>query len=315
MADYFDIYKYNQPERKQNGKSSYSFHSDGYANKGFVISFYHMITGKELKFKAYIVTLNETFTPNYNSNEVYGRMDAIQSYRGTSRSITLAFKVLAESLSESYENLAKTQTLVQMQYPAYTNVKNALTIAQAPLIKLKVMNIIADSNVPRQSGGSGRELYDSYASNDNSADGLLGIIDSLTVNHAGVSGDDGIFEKADNTMLPKNIEINLNFKPLHTHGLGWKIGDDGLYVFGQRNTDSSPVSFPYGADQINNPGSRPTSYAASPPISTPPAPSSAEDPPGGAAAATAAEQTRALKEADEGTAQKILIDVYATIPK
>jgi len=97
--------------------------------------------------------------------------------------------------------------------------------------------------------------------------------------------------------------------------LGWKIGNGGLYVFGQRDANSSPVSFPYGADQINNPGSTPTSYAASPPISTPPAPSSAEDPPGGAAAATAAEQTRALKEADEGTAQKILIDVYATIPK
>lgn len=251
MADYFDIYKYNQSERKEYGKSSYSFHSDGYANDGFVISFYHMITGKELRFKAFITVLNDTYSPNYNPEEVYGRMDPIYSYRGTTRSISLAFKVPAESAGEAYENLAKAQTLIQMQYPAYTNVKNALTIAQAPLIRLKVMNIINDSNNSSQNEESARTLYDSYSSNDDATEGLLGIIDSLTVDQSGLIGDDGIFEKESNTMLPKLMDINLNFKPIHTHGLGWTMGTDGNYVFGKRNVNSEPVSFPYGAAQAS----------------------------------------------------------------
>lgn len=249
MSNYFDINKYNLVTNSKDYSASYSHHSDAYANDGFVISFYHMISGKELRFKAFLISISDTFTPNYNSEEVYGRMDPIHSYRGTTRAISLAFKVPAESVGEAYENLAKTQTLVQMQYPAYTNVKNALTIAQAPLVKLKVMNIVADSNAFSSDTSSPKTLYDSYSSNDDPTEGLLGVIDSLTVNHVGVTGDDGIFEKGPNTMLPKLLEINLNFKPLHTHGLGWTKNSSG-YVFGKRSGGSEPVSFPYGAQQF-----------------------------------------------------------------
>ena len=48
--------------------------------------------------------------------------------------------------------------------------------------------------------------------------------------------DVGVFEKANNTILPKVIEIQLNFAPIHEHTLGWL--EDGSFA---------EPSFPYGA--------------------------------------------------------------------
>lgn len=248
-------------------------HSDAYANNGFVISFYHMITGKELRFKAFLTALNETYTPDYASEQVFGRMDPIHTYKGTTRSIALGFKIPAASMSEAYENLAKTQTLIQMQYPAYTDVKSALTIAQAPLIRIKVMNIIRAADKGARQNYTGRfTLYDSYQSENNTRYGLLGVIDSLTVDHQLSNDDIGVLEKGINTVLPKNIEVNLNFKPLHEHTNGWKINDlTGLFDFAE-------PAFPYGAAEHGNPGRPPSApdidFEPSPesvPEETPPA--------------------------------------------
>ena len=46
---------------KYNSEGNIQDSSDAYANAGFVISFYHVITGQSLKFKAYITNFNERF--------------------------------------------------------------------------------------------------------------------------------------------------------------------------------------------------------------------------------------------------------------
>jgi hypothetical protein len=221
-----------------------------------------MITGKELRFKAFLTALNETYTPDYASEQVFGRMDPIHTFKGTTRAIALGFKIPAASMSEAYENLAKTQTLIQMQYPAYIDVQNALTIAQAPLIRIKVMNIIraADKGAKQATGGvSALTLYDSYQSEDNVLYGLLGVIDSLTVDHQLSNDDIGVLEKGTNTVLPKNIEVNLNFKPLHEHTNGWKVNEEtGYFEFAE-------PAFPYGAGEYENIGAPQETYIPSNP--------------------------------------------------
>ena len=98
--------------------------------------------GKKVFFKAFITAFNETYTPNFNSTEVFGRTDPIQQYKNTTRNITLAWKLPAASESEAYENLGRAQSLIQMLYPTYLNVDSALTLSQAPLVRLKVMNLV-----------------------------------------------------------------------------------------------------------------------------------------------------------------------------
>jgi hypothetical protein len=70
--------------------------------------------------------------------------------------------------------------------------------------------------------------------------GLLGAIESVTVQHNIENENVGVLEKSNNTILPKLIDINLSFKPLHEHPIGWS-----------ENIFSQP-SFPYDAIQYDN---------------------------------------------------------------
>jgi hypothetical protein len=124
----------------------YTDGSDFLANQQkLLVSFLHVPSGKAIFFKAFIVAFNEQYTSNWASEEVYGRNDPIHLFKNTSRKITLGLKVPAASESEAYENLGKIQRLTQFLYPNYTDVGSATTIAQSPLVRIKVMNLMQKS--------------------------------------------------------------------------------------------------------------------------------------------------------------------------
>ena len=257
----FDVRKY------QNENYTLVDGSDALANKRqLVISFYHVPSGRSVFFKAFITAFNESYNSNFTPNETFGRTDPIYQYKNTTRKITLAFKVPAASEGEAYENLGKVSALEQMLYPNYTEVNSATTLAQAPLIRVKVMNLM--SAIPNYnemteedyevfSNGSGNPrniLYNSYNSDSNPKNGLLGVIDNLVVNH-NLEGDDGVFFKrreeegvarpVSNTILPKFIDINLSFSPIHETTLGWdtnKTQTNSLFPYGVVTDDTHPLS-------------------------------------------------------------------------
>ena len=110
-----------------------------------VISFYLEPTKEKVYFKAFITTFSDTFTPSYNTTQVFGRTDPIHIYQNTTRTISLAFDVPASSESEAFENLGRVQKLIQMLYPGYTRLDDALTLSEAPLVRLKVMNLLGSN--------------------------------------------------------------------------------------------------------------------------------------------------------------------------
>ena len=227
-------------ELRQNAtfvQALYSDGSDAYANfKNTVLSFQNVRNGKDVFFKAFITAFNETYTPNFNSTEVFGRTDPIQQYKNTTRNITLAWKLPASSESEAYENLGKVQTLLQMLYPTYLS-DNTLTLSQAPLVRLKVMNLLQKNkkNSTTDANSDNGKIYKEYENMVGSGNGLLGAITSCTVNH-NLEGPDGVFEKdKQGTILPKLIDINISFTPLHEQTLGYGTSDSISY-------------FPYGVE-------------------------------------------------------------------
>lgn len=230
MSD-FNYAKYNSEGIMQDP-------SDAYANSGFVISFYHLISNTTLKFKAYITNFNESYNSDFAAEPVFGRADPIYAFRSTTRQIALTFKVPASSTGEAYENLAKAQKLVQFLYPAYVDETNALSIAQTPLTRLKIMNLVgnmAGENLP-DAGQSFSTIYSSYGPSSEAEKGLLGAIQNVTVMHNVENDEIGVFEIANGTILPKMIEIQLNFAPIHEHSIGWK--EDGTFT---------EPAFPYAA--------------------------------------------------------------------
>ena len=240
MSYLFDNSKYLSAEGAVDG-------SDAYGNKGYGIGFRHMISGEELYFKAFITAFNESYNSDWAVEQVYGRADGIYTFKNTSRSVTLAFKIPGFSPGEAYENLAKIQKLIQFLYPAYEDVNSATTITQSPLIRIKVMNLLQrNDNQGSVDTSNAKTLYESYKTGRGADDGTLGVITNLTVDHNLANNENSMIEKINSdggesgaTILPTFFDVNLDFKPIHHYPLGWFEGEGG-------NTFGTP-HYPYGA--------------------------------------------------------------------
>ena len=254
----FNVRKY------QNENNTLIDGSDALANKRhLVISFYHVPSKKSVYFKAFITAFNESYNSNFTPHETFGRTDPIYQYKNTTRKITVAFKILAASEGEAYENLGKLSLLEQMLYPAYGEADSATTLTQAPLIRIKVMNLLTSNFVNSEAPEAGDKnprnvVYNSYKSQKDPNLGLLGVIDNLNVNH-NLEGDDGVFFKrreeedpetgrkvakpVPNTILPKFIDVNLAFSPIHEQTIGWNSEGNplqSLFPYGIVTEDTSP---------------------------------------------------------------------------
>jgi len=207
--------------------------SDG---RGMQLSFYHVPSQRAVYFKAFIVAYNETFNSDWGSDTVYGRTDPIYMYKGTQRQISLNFKVPAFSEGEAYENLGRIQQLTQYLYPSYVDTQGGRVIGQSPMIRMKVMNL-ATMAEPTDAVGQGfhrhaaqtntpTELYDNYRSTTDANQGILGVIDSVQINHN--LEEQGVLEHSNNCVLPKLIDVSITFNCIHETTLGWNSQGESL---------------------------------------------------------------------------------------
>jgi hypothetical protein len=103
-------------------------------------------------------------------------------------------------------------------------------------------------------------IYDAYTAEE---DGLLGVVTNFIVLHhmgdesgviekTNISIINGVIQKELKAIMPKLIEINLDFEPIHEHPLGWNT--DGVFGIGMRMQDTGlpfsswdqPIWYPYG---------------------------------------------------------------------
>jgi len=229
----FDVFQHQTAA----SSGSYVRATDAMANRGQVITFYHVNSGQNMAFKAFLTTYTDTFRPEWTSEAVFGRADPIYMYKNTVRSITIAFKVPAATQSEAWQNLSKVQKLTTFLYPNYSGVGGsgrtapAQTISGAPLVRMGLMNIIRTAKddtghlSPTDTGGIVPNTPET---------GLLGVIQNVTINHNLDNGSStgGGFEQSQDgststSILPKFIEVNLDFAVIHETHLGWF--DDGTF--------------------------------------------------------------------------------------
>jgi len=231
MDSNFNVSKYSAAS---NGLVSLS---DAYANHiKTYISFKHLDSAQTVYFKAFITNLVDTFSADWTRESIYGRVDPVPMYAQTQRSISLNLTIPADSIGEAYENLARVQKLVQFLYPSYTiGDDGSRTITKSPLIRLKAMNLVSkDDSTDEEKIQSALRMADSalafsraetdpiprtdyyknYTSDASPDNGLLGFINGLTVMH-NLENEGGVFEKAQNTVLAKQIDISLTFMPVH----------------------------------------------------------------------------------------------------
>ena len=220
--------------------------SDYLSGQGFVVEVLHVSSGKKVKFKAFMTAYNDTFSQEWNTEQVYGRADPLYNFKQTTRQISIGFKMVAASEGEAYENLTKAQLLAQFMYPNYADVGGAKTLSQAPLIRLKVMTLLQDaSSTEAKAAASPDALYSSYGVGETK--GVLGFFDNITYTFNLENPDNGgVFEKTiegkkNGTILPKTIDVAIGgFKPIHEQHIGWD--ENGQFAGG-----GAGALFPYGA--------------------------------------------------------------------
>ena len=95
--------------------------------KRFMIRPLHLQNVKEIEgqvpdlyFNSIITEFSDSWTPRWNSVNVYGRMDPLPFYGGTSRELVFGFRVISDSAIEAKKNMAKIQKLIQYQYPLFS---------------------------------------------------------------------------------------------------------------------------------------------------------------------------------------------------
>ena len=255
------------------GIEQYIDGSDALGNSNFTIAFEHVASGKTVFFKAFVTKYSEDFNSNWTPTTAFGRTDPIYTFSDTRRVISLGFSVPAGSESEAYENVGRIQQLTQFLYPSYYDTAakgqdSQYALGSSPLVRLKMMNLIAKQPPTTPPGGvsgddwkdaqdpSRAALIDAYAagvtSNDPSKDGLLGAISNCSITYE--LAKEGVLEVGKGTVLPNNYNISLTFNPIHENTIGFheKEALDPKFPYNARLKDGGTLKVDVDNDQQYN---------------------------------------------------------------
>ena len=144
-------------------------------------------TGKYLRFSEGIDSFSRSYSAQWDSVNVYGRQDAIQTYQSTGETISLSWPVKPDEENDFYkEQLKAILALGKFIRPLYSS---AGRILEAPLLEIRYRNLIVedyDTKTPILCAPSSIEVnYGDRARNITTSDG-------------------------DRLILPKRINISLS---------------------------------------------------------------------------------------------------------
>ena len=190
-----------------------SFFEEIAYGRDHIIKFVHVATGTEVSFPAFIKQFSDNYNVQWQSTDIFGRTDPIQSYQNTKRSIDIGFDVLSDSLEKAKENMEKYSTLKRMLYPMYGEPltggdfgapgAKGRTMRAPPYIRIKFMNYIEN------------------VSDTSFEEGLLGCIKGLKFDPKLGTEGPGTFIDENNKLLPKYFSVQFGFEPQHEQTLGW----------------------------------------------------------------------------------------------
>ena len=212
----------------------------------FAITIQHIPTGEEVGFEGWVTEFSDTYSSQWNSEQVYGRMDPLATYQGTQRQIQLGFDIVNGSESLAKTNLNKIAKFLQFQYPVYESSGQTQqnVLKAAPLLSLKWTNLISSPNNADQKLIGFIEGAVSYAPDMSEGGFLAGEV--VETEQPEGEGASSTYKRQIRNYIPKKVSLSFNFTVLHTHLVGWaplapwtpenpRLGGntrDGSYVFG-----------------------------------------------------------------------------------
>ena len=150
-------------------------------------------------------------------------MDPIPIFKNTQRSISLGFKVIADTLNTTSAVTEDLNLLIKNLYPKYVSNDNIKLLNSAPLAKIKFGNLITNSHSGRGS-----------ATNT----GLAGYITDFSASPDLEQGYMGTAAE----LFPKQWNISFSFQVLHDQTPGWEDSDDVATFM----INNGGFDYPYG---------------------------------------------------------------------
>jgi hypothetical protein len=148
---------------------------------------------KRIYFRAFLSGLRESISPSWTKDEYFGRVEPIGSYKGTSRSVSFSFSLVAMSQPGFATMWRKANQLAKMFYPTMRNG----VMVKAPTARVRIGDVICDAN------GNGLPGYFS-------APMELEYGEATWETTPWVGGGDGEVGKA-----PQQIKVSLSFDIIH----------------------------------------------------------------------------------------------------
>jgi hypothetical protein len=148
----------------------------------------------------FITNLQQSFSPSWNMQQFFGRVDPVATYQATGRTWSMGFKMVAFHPSDLPVIYQKMNWIQSMVYPEYDeNVR----FKSGPVVRLRLGNII---------DGAGF----------NAMRGLPGVITQLDFDYS-----ETIWEVEADWQVPRNINVSLGFQVLHELPIGSRGGAFG----------------------------------------------------------------------------------------
>lgn len=225
----------NSNNERYHGWTSAYYPYDPQVSRGALLYFYHVASRNKCFFKAFITRLSENIDTGWSSEKTIGRMDEIQKYSNTTRKLSLAFDVPADSEADGARNLAKLGELIKLQYPTYDEKDaRASSINTPPLLRIKFGNLISKSKEE-----VGMEVEES---------GLLGTMSGLAWDF---NKDMGFFNPYPGEFIPRFYTISFSFTVMHEHQLGWSSSEQDI-EFTNPELCTEFEYFPYNMETVHN---------------------------------------------------------------
>jgi len=189
----------------------------------------HIATKRRVTLGGFAITeFSDTLTTNYNSQDVYGRVDPIVTYQGTNREISLGVAWTSSDstvMTTVQEQIVK---LMMFQYPTYADVTNALAIQSPPLVRVKFANFIAQGY---EYGSKGLVCamkgiaYTPGVGHTPQNSPMVRYGENTMVSAQTLSGSTA----SNARIIPNNMSIKMSLIVLHEESLGWHFNEDKTY--------------------------------------------------------------------------------------
>ena len=220
----------------------------------FTIGITHIPTNEKVKFEAWITQFSDTYSPSWNSEPVYGRMDPLSTYQSTGRVIQLGFDIVNDSAKHGLQNLQNIDKFLKFLYPVYNNfgpgaqgaVSQQNVLSAGPLLALKWTNLIGSSTGPNDKLIGYVNGAVAYAPEMGEGGFILGEAPPAP-DPDSAGGDDAPEPKkpALANYVPKKVSLSFSFTVLHTHLAGWAAESAGSTTFIFGGDKSIADSFPH----------------------------------------------------------------------